>query len=272
MPAADHDIGAPWNRPFSALDPNPSRLLRLVHDGDFSCEYQPLVVPANGSIGGYEALARFWLDGREVVPSSVFRDAHTDPALFLVLESELKSLQLRHRPPEVPLFLNLHPSVCGRPHLFDHWVGLFSHADNVVVELVESSRVLDFSQLHRFVRALQDAGIPCALDDVGSPQSLFSFELLEACSYLKLDRRWLDRIQTDPAYLAILEGMLTFARRKNIGTVLEGVENSGHMLWARRLGIDLVQGYRFAAQFQRPMSEEPTRVISPISSLSAVGG
>jgi EAL domain-containing protein (putative c-di-GMP-specific phosphodiesterase class I) len=255
---------------FASLDPNPSPLLRLVHDGDFSCEYQPLVRPADGSIGGFEALARFWLDDQEVVPSSVFSDADADPALFLVLESELKSLQLRHRPDGRPLFLNLHPSVCARSHLVEHWIALLGQAEDVVVELVESSRVTDLAQLHRFVRRLRESGIPCALDDVGSPESLFSFELLEACSYLKLDRRWLSRIQTDAAYLAMLEGMLTFARSKGIGTVLEGVEDAGHLAWARRLGIDLVQGYRFQDQFRRPPAPAPTRVSGPISSLGAL--
>ncbi len=262
--------GKKSGRPFGFLEAKSSSLLRLVHDGEFSCEYQPLVDPRSGEVGGYEALARFTIAGEEVTPGDVFRDVDEDPALFLVLESELKSLQMKHRPEGVDLFLNIHPSICHQPQLMEHWVHQLSGTKNVVVEIVESSRVVDLVVLHDFARRLRDAGIPCALDDVGAPHAIFSFELLECCSFIKLDRGWIERVDEDPAYLRLLEGLLAFAREKGIGTVLEGVELASHLAWARQLGIDLVQGYRFSDLFQRPFpSIETSGLSGPVSSLGA---
>ncbi|MEM1026359.1 MAG: EAL domain-containing protein [Myxococcota bacterium] len=260
--------GSRRGRPFGFLEAKSSSLLRLVNDGAFSCEYQPLVDPRSGEVGGYEALARFWIEGEEVTPGDVFQNVDEDPALFMVLESELKSLQIKHRPAGADLFLNIHPSICHQPQLMDHWVRQLSGTKNVVVEIVESSRLLDLELLHDFARRLRAAGIPCALDDVGSPHSLFSFELLECCSFIKLDRGWIERAQADPAYLRLLEGILAFAREKGIGTVLEGIELTSHLAWARQLEVDLVQGYRFSDLFQRPFPKLDTADLSgPISSL-----
>lgn len=257
--------------PPVTLEPDrPWSLLRLVNQGDFSCEYQPFICPTSGEVGGYEALARFWIDGRELLPSAVFADADRDPALFLVLESELKSLQIRNRPDGVPIFVNLHPAMCSQRQLMDHWVELLSPFNDVVVELVESSRVLDLAELHRFVAKLRGAGIPCALDDVGSPDSLFSFELLEACSFLKLDRGWISKLQSDASYRLLLDGILAFCRKKRIVTVLEGVETTEHLELAVGCGIDLVQGFRYAELFQRPTHpNEPKGFEGPVSSLGA---
>jgi EAL domain-containing protein (putative c-di-GMP-specific phosphodiesterase class I) len=241
--------------------PLKARALQVLDSECFRCEYQPIVDVFSERVVAYEALARFELGGEEVAPNLVFGSLRSDPTLFFVLESKLKAFQLAHRPRGARLFLNIDPLVCIEPYQVEHWTQLFRSRDDVVVEVVENIQAATLQAVQSFIFELAQLDVRCALDDVGGPQTLFCFDLMEQCGYLKLDRRWFWRYHHDPAYRPLLKGLLDFARARGIGTVVEGVEEPEHLQIARTLGVDQVQGYLFRehiVQARSPAAEVQT--------------
>jgi len=224
-------------------------VFRILETSRLACEYQPIIRASNLEIWGYEALARFTLDGRSVPPDRVFEALHTDRTLFFMLESRTKRFQIKHRPKGTRLFVNIDPHVCELDYQLEHWLSAFSDQDDIVVEIIENTGVSNVDAVRHFTERVTDAGVQVALDDVGGHNSLFSFELLEHCHVIKLDRRWLARFERDPAYGQLVQGLLAFAKARGIASVLEGVETSEHLARAQALGVDFVQGFLFRDAF-----------------------
>ncbi len=237
--------------PLSAVprsDATTRDVLERIEAGPSACEYQPIVRAADESIWGYEALARFSVAGESYAPDEVFHALHDQRARFLALETRAKRFQIEHRPKGHPLFVNLDPDVCEGAAL-DHWVTELGGADDLVVEIIENTSVTNLDNVRRFTQRLDGSGVNVALDDIGGSKNLFSFDLLDDIRYLKLDRRWFERLDRDNAYRSLLTGLIEFARARGVGTVLEGVESRRHLSVARGLKVDFVQGFLFADAF-----------------------
>jgi EAL domain-containing protein (putative c-di-GMP-specific phosphodiesterase class I) len=229
--------------------PLKAKIVRVLESKRLACEYQPIVQTKTEQVWGYEALARFVLDGASVAPNEVFDSLHDDRTLFFALESRSKSFQMEHRPKGARLFVNLDPHVCEEPYQLQHWLDHFSGQSDLVIEIIENTTVTNLENIQMFSAKLIEHGIQVALDDVGGSRNLFSFELLDSCNYVKLDRRWFERLEQDNAYRSLITGLVQFAKARGIAIVLEGVETRRHLSIAKTLGVDFVQGYLFRDAF-----------------------
>lgn len=245
MAVVDHSL------PRSAAHDTPlkAKIVRVLETRRLGCEYQPIVQTKTEAIVAYEALARFVLDGQPFAPNEVFDSLHDDRTLFFALESRSKAFQLEHRPKNVRLFLNLDPHVCEEAYQLEHWLESFSGQANLVIEIIENTTVTNLENIQRFSAELHQHGIQVALDDVGGPRNLFSFDLLDTCQFVKLDRRWFERLDQDNAYRSLVIGLVQFAKARGIAVVLEGVETRRHLSIAKTLGVDFVQGFLFRDAF-----------------------
>ena len=136
---------------------------RLLDEGRFWTEYQPLVHSRSGRTAAFEALARFERrNGRPIGPSRVFSLLHADPALMVRAELTLKLQQVEHAP-RAPLFVNLDPAsfVRAGDGLRNPFLALFSSAGvRVVVEVTEALATLDVARLQQMLTALARGGSP----------------------------------------------------------------------------------------------------------------
>jgi EAL domain-containing protein (putative c-di-GMP-specific phosphodiesterase class I) len=232
-----------------AGEPLKAKIVRVLESRRLACEYQPIVDAETERVWGYESLARFVLDGQEFAPNEVFDSLHDDRTLFFGLESRAKTFQIEHRPKKSRLFLNLDPHVCEEPYQLDHWLDAFGGQSDLVIEIIENTTITNLENIQRFTATLAECGIQVALDDVGGSRNLFSFDLLETCNYVKLDRRWFVRLEKDAAYRSLISGIVQFSKARGIAVVLEGVESRRHLSIAKTLGVDFVQGYLFRDGF-----------------------
>ncbi|QSX42346.1 EAL domain-containing protein [Shewanella cyperi] len=219
------------------------------------CEYQALVDTISGDTLGYEALARFQtLEGQAVAPNSLFERLHHNPAQLARVELAAKACQLRHAPHADKLFLNIDPhSLQG---LDDDWFEALAQRGNITIELIENTCINDAVIATELAHRLQHHGIRVALDDAGAPHALLSLPLLAQVDCIKFDRHWLDLLQDD-CQRTLLEHLLGFARETGKNTVLEGIETQEQLTLARRLGLDMVQGFLFRERFIRQIPDTP---------------
>jgi EAL domain-containing protein (putative c-di-GMP-specific phosphodiesterase class I) len=112
----------------------------------------------------------------------------------------------------------------------------------VVLELTERENVRDPERLRTALLGVQRAGVRVAADDVGAGNaglrllSQFRFDVV------KIDLSLVQRAGDDKTH-SVLRSIVEMADRLGATTIAEGVETSGQLRTARRLGITAGQGY-----------------------------
>lgn len=114
------------------------------------------------------------------------------------------------------------------------------------VEVTESGLMpnveMALSQLHQLARQ----GISIAIDDFGTGYSSLSYLKLMPVSVLKIDRAFVDEMDTDSQDRRLVETVINMARNLGCVTVAEGVEKPEHIALLREMGCTLAQGYWYS--------------------------
>ena len=222
-------------------------------------EYQPLINTSDLSIYGYEALSRFTdINGKKTPPNLVFDHLHNQAALLEDVEIQAKLFQLKHSIASLPLFINLDPHAIGPKS--QQMLNLLSLRPNLTVEIIENTCINDANLSRVLVAHLKSKQINVALDDIGAPHSMLSLSLLAQVDTLKFDIDWLNQVgNREQEYL--MKALIRFAKDCDKQTVLEGVETAQQFALAQELGIDLVQGFLFKAQFITAPCVTPLLII-----------
>jgi EAL domain-containing protein (putative c-di-GMP-specific phosphodiesterase class I) len=229
-------------------------LLALLEGRRFSVEYQPVIALGDGTVFGWEALARFHgADGAALEPQKVFDALHASPLSLFQVEYEMKRLQLAHAPDDgTRLFLNIDPDAfaVGADEPLHPLVTLLQGRPGVVVEIIENSSLNDADIGEAMCAAFVGSRIQLALDDIGAPRSMLSLPILMSVDFLKFDRSWLAH-RSDRVRCAALRHLVAFARECGKTSILEGIENQDHFTFAQGIGVDCVQGYLFRERFRQ---------------------
>jgi len=123
--------------------------------------------------------------------------------------------------------------------------------DRIVFELLEDERAKDFDSVKEFISVVKSMGVSIAIDDFGAGYSNFERLLEFQPDILKIDGSLIKNIITDKYSLNVVETIVAFAKRQNIKTIAEYVENKEIYELLNTLGVDYSQGYYFG----RPESE-----------------
>lgn len=245
-------------------------LQALLAEAEMRVVFQPVLDLQDGSVLGYEALARPPEVAGFCGPGEAFETAEQ-----LGLVPELDALCRRavleravELPSDVQLFLNIAPAALDHD-LLDWWAlghevrtaGLTP--DRVVIELTERSRVAA-SVLQREVAQAREVGFRIAVDDVGAGWT--GFECLRAAEpdIIKVDRAIVAAAGTDDTARATLVSALVYAEVVGADVIGEGVEDvevlrllQGPLLHgvtsARVAGV---QGYLFGRPAEVPTAPD----------------
>lgn len=236
-------FGDPAQPPGASGGPDEAALESAVRDafahGRLGAHYVPVVDLGTRETIAHEALAEILgPDGALIPARRAFRALRRDPGFLAEVELALKRIQLAHAPGDT-VFLKADPTslVGGAGEL----LALLSGARvDVVVEVSEGSEAHDSGVSRLAVARLREAGIPFALDELGAPDGIVSFEMLAYADFMKFERHVLHR--HDPRQLAVVHALIEMARRTGARTIMSGIESVHDLDVARDLGIGLVQG------------------------------
>lgn len=206
-------------------------------------EYQPIIDCTTGEPYGYEALARFEIEGEIFPAGKLFFMKGNTPESYHELEKTVKKYQVKHRPEGQRLFLNISPFVIAVEAYCRYWVDFFSKHENIVVEIAEHISPENSKSIERFTRKLDEANIPYALDDVFQNETIFFPELFIKTNIIKLDRSFLRMVESNEKYLEFLRGIVNFCNMDGKKLIIEGAETENDMELIRKLNIPYAQGY-----------------------------
>jgi EAL domain-containing protein (putative c-di-GMP-specific phosphodiesterase class I) len=118
--------------------------------------------------------------------------------------------------------------------------------NQIVLELTERYEVQNLSAMRRTVAALQGLGCKVAIDDVGTGHSGLSYILKLGVDIIKIDKIFVEAIETEGPSKAIIETLIDLAKNMRMEIIAEGVETFDQVAYLRERGIGAVQGYVFA--------------------------
>jgi EAL domain-containing protein (putative c-di-GMP-specific phosphodiesterase class I) len=214
----------------------------LLRPGGIIMAAQPIVSLADGSTFGFELLAR------TSIPCSSGPEQWFEHAAYLGVRTELELACLeaacdRGAPPgDVRLFVNLSARTLLDPRVDD----VLNRLPPRVIEITEHEPVSDYQELRRRLQTWSAASTMLAIDDVGAGYSSMSHVLQLHPQFIKIDRSLVFKAHRDPNKLAVLRGLVGFARQCGVTSLAEGVETTEELNALRAVGIDLVQGYLLA--------------------------
>ncbi|MGM0519812.1 MAG: EAL domain-containing protein [Campylobacterota bacterium] len=116
----------------------------------------------------------------------------------------------------------------------------------VTFELLEDENIKDIKLVKSFIKNVKSKGnVKIAIDDFGSGYSNFERLLDYNPDILKIDGSLIRNIETNMFSRNIVETIVTFAKKQNIKTIAEFVENENIYKILNNMGIDYSQGYYF---------------------------
>jgi EAL domain-containing protein (putative c-di-GMP-specific phosphodiesterase class I) len=127
----------------------------------------------------------------------------------------------------------------------------------------------------RVLDTLQQLGISLHMDDFGTGYSSLSHLHQFPFNVLKIDRSFVQRMETGQQPRQIVRTILELARALEMEVVAEGIETEGQMRLLQEMGCQFGQGYLFsrplpAAQIEKLLEfQDPCGLISSAYSLSA---
>ena len=227
-------------------------LARAVRSGDFELAYQPIVALDSGAVVGAEALAR-WVHGGQLVPAARFmafaektgQIVAIGRLILEVVERDVDQV-LATLPPDGFLAVNLSARELSDDIHLDRLLAgpLQASAGRLVLEVTESSELLEKSDItHRLVR-LREAGYRLAVDDFGAGFS--NFTRLEAMrpDILKIDRALVARAGSgEEGGVAFLAAARSVAESLHCPVIAEGVQTAAERAVVVASGITLAQGH-----------------------------
>ena len=234
----------------------------LLRDGTVAAVFQPVLELATGRVSGYEALARMMVEPQRS-PDEWFAQAHRAG-----LGAELEAAALRvalgvpGRPDGTFLALNVSPKALASPLVMGE---LPDDLSSIVIELTEHELFGAAEPLARRIAELRARGARVALDDAGSGYAGLQQLIAIAPDILKLDRSLVHGAHGDPAKLALLDAMISFASSTGAAICGEGVEDLADLRALADLDATYAQGYAIA----RPAPPWPEQVPDATAMVAA---
>jgi len=227
----------------------------ILAPGGITPMYQPICMIGASTapiLSGFECLSRGPM-GTNFESANVLFDYVRLKREESLVDRACVSAALMKAPHRADLRLsaNVHASTLGRDRAFTSF--LFGTAESngiplhrLTIEIVEHAPPWDNVSFLNALATLRENGVKIALDDVGLGQSNFKM-MIDVCpDYLKIDRYFVERCDTDPNRRAVIEALLSLASRFGAQLVAEGVSTAEIVETLRGLGVSLMQGYLFA--------------------------
>jgi diguanylate cyclase (GGDEF)-like protein/PAS domain S-box-containing protein len=236
-----------------------SDLRQAFERDEFRLHYQPIVSIADGEIRAAEALVRWQHPKRGLVSPAEFIPLAEETGLIVqlgqwVLEQACQQGRRWHAllPGRRPLAMavNLSARQFQHPNLVADVRRALDTSGfdprRLSLEITESIVMQDTDRTLDHLSALRALGVLLAIDDFGTGYSSLSYLKRFPVDTLKIDRTFVESIDSDAYNSAIVRSVVTLATALGMRATAEGVETAAERAHLHALGCYGGQGYLFA--------------------------
>lgn len=226
---------------------------KLIENKLIEYALQPIVVASTGEIYGYEMLMRAKMQEFKN-PEDILRLAKAQSklhlleslTLFTAMETFVNKIANNEIKKTAKVFLNtINSQILTAEKTLEFEKKFGPYLSNIVLELSESEPLnMNFFSIKSDI--IQKWKAMIAIDDFGSGYSNDSSLIFLSPNLIKIDMSIVRDVHKNIDKQNILENLISYAKKRNIIVLAEGVEVREEMDVLLRFGVDLFQGYFFA--------------------------
>ena len=245
-----------------------SALSGAVRRGELTVAFQPIVELDSGAIRGFEALAR-WHHPElgQISPGEFIPAAEATGDIVLIGEHVLRTAceQLAHwrrstHSPDLQITVNFSPLQLAVPNITEVVAAILADTglpgSALTIEITEGVFISPGVVQRHNLEAIRALGVQIALDDFGTGYSALSYLKRFPVDVIKVDRIFLDGLETDTRDAALMRAILAIGAGMELDVVAEGVETRAQRELLRLSGCHWGQGFLFS----EPLPADEIRV------------
>ena len=229
---------------------------RGIAKNEFEMVYQPIVDAKSLEVVGYEALLRWHHKFKEPISTSelieIAEQSGQMPTLeeWIIKEVFSQAKVLLNNPHIKFISINLSPKglTCDKlVQLLEDLHNTYKVESSIIIfEHTEGYLIQNFEQGIEQMKALMKLGYRFALDDFGTGYSSLSYMSRLPVSKLKIDRSFINKIETNEKDKMMAKSIIDLAHNLNLKVVVEGVERQSQAELLREMDSDYFQGYLYS--------------------------
>jgi diguanylate cyclase (GGDEF)-like protein len=241
-----------------AADDMGERLALALERDEFRLVYQPQVSAHDGGITGFSALVRWQSEQHGLLRPNAFMESVERVGLaarlgWWVVDAAAVQLAAWRQGglDDIAVSVHLAGPMLTAPECVDRMAGVLARhgmpGEAFNFEVSEGMLALDARPMHDTLLGLRALGATLTVKDFGLGGSSFAALVQYPIDRLKIDRRFIRNVASDPRNAAIVRGIIAMGHRLGMKLVAKGVETEAELGFLRRNHCDLFQGYLFSA-------------------------
>jgi diguanylate cyclase (GGDEF)-like protein len=234
-------------------------IVTALNERRIAMAYEPVVAARSREAAFYECLVRMEQDDGQVLLAPDIVPVAERLGLIRLVDHRVLELVIAElaNSPAARLSLNISPDTTMDP---DWWTSIEclmrAHpgvGERLIVEITETVAIQDIDNVRGFVTRLKNFGSHIAIDDFGAGYTSFRNLRKLGVDIVKIDGAFVQNIAQSADDRAFVQTLIDLARRLQIKTVAEWVQDEESAVMLREWGCDYIQGRLIGlASSQRP--------------------
>ena len=226
-------------------------LANAIKKNEFKMVLQPKLNNNSNRIIGFEALIR-WSNPTYASesPLKFIKMAEQNGMIIDIGRiglHETFTIAKEMEPYNIIIALNVSPVQMLQAGFVNDLITIFEQYDlkkgSIALEITETFLIDSFELVITKLNLLRDYGFQIHLDDFGTGYSSLQYLRDLPINSLKIDKTFIDEIETDAHARAIVNMMSDLAKNTNLEVIAEGVETPRQNFILKKAGCHIIQGY-----------------------------
>jgi diguanylate cyclase (GGDEF)-like protein len=223
-------------------------IVTALNDRRIVAAFEPVVAARSREPAFYECLVRMERGDGQVLLAPDIVPVAERLGLIRLVDHRILELVVAEliASPNVQLSLNISPETTMDPDWSATIESLMrTHpgvAERLIVEITETVAIQDIDDIRGFVTRLKNFGSRIAIDDFGAGYTSFRNLRKLGVDIVKIDGAFVQNIARSADDRAFVQTLIDLARRLNIKTVAEWVQDEEAAVMLREWGCDYIQG------------------------------
>jgi len=231
-----------------------------IEEGRVGLAFQPVFRSGpRPLIAFHEGLIRIRDRNGRTIPAGEFIPAIENTSLVQAIDKIAlqKALDMLRADPRQRLSVNISMNSIGDVG----WMNILNRgcrdqahiADRLIIEITESTPILDPEFVAYFMEKGHELGCSFAIDDFGAGFTGFSHFRKYKFDMVKIDGQFIRDLPNNRDNQVLVQALVSIAKQFDMFTVAEFVETKEESAFVQKLGIDAMQGFYYGRSAEMPI-------------------